>query len=157
MLLQNKPDPDVRAHTSCHLESHLVTWLQYGENRLQLNTHKKKGIWTCFPWHSTRDKAETVHSYRFIHLLLTPRKPTQTPVDSSLFFGKICRTRQDCCSPRKNGKLKSFAQKSKENLIMHVVQQARPDTCGLDRGLLIHYLVTWNTQTSVRWKHMLEL
>lgn len=61
-----------------------------------------------FPWHSTRDKAKTVHSYRFIHLLLTLRKPTKLKEFQS-FFGKICRTRQDCSSPRKNEK------ESKEN------------------------------------------
>lgn len=53
-----------------------------------------------FPWHSMRDKAKTVHSYQFIHLLLMHRKPTKTPVDSSLFWQD-----QDCCSPRKKGKL----------------------------------------------------
>lgn len=45
-----------------------------------------------FPWHNTRDKAKTVHSYEFIHLLPTHRKTIIAPVDSSLFFfffGKI--------------------------------------------------------------------
>lgn len=50
-----------------------------------------------FLWHSTRDKAKTVHSFQFILLLLTLTRPIETPVDSSL-FGKICRTRQNCCS-----------------------------------------------------------
>lgn len=45
-----------------------------------------------FPWHSMRDKAKTVHSYQFIHLLLTHRIPVKTPVDSSLFWRDLQNT-----------------------------------------------------------------
>lgn len=50
-----------------------------------------------FPWHSTRDKAKTVHSYTFC-------PHTENNQDSSRFWQD-----QDCCCPRK--KAKQFAQK----------------------------------------------
>lgn len=33
-----------------------------------------------FPWHSMRDKAKTVHSYKFIHILLKQKTNQWIPV-----------------------------------------------------------------------------
>lgn len=74
--------------------SHLLwLWLQYGEVGYSWTHTNKTNLikMKMFPWHSMRDKAKTVHSYKFIHILLKQKTNQWIPV---FFFGNRCRSKK---------------------------------------------------------------
>lgn len=75
--------------------SHLLwLWLQYGEVGYSWTHTNKTNLikMKMFPWHSMRDKAKTVHSYKFIHILLKQKTNQWIPV---FFFGNRCRSKKN--------------------------------------------------------------